>query len=44
MVDWLALLLQIGGFGAVLVVALWIMGGWLVKRITAALDSYVSAW
>ena len=44
MADWLVLLLKYGGFGAVLVVALWIMGGWLLKRITAALDSYTTAY
>jgi hypothetical protein len=44
MVDWLALLLQIGGFGAVLLLALFVGGKWLIKRITAALDSYTTAY
>jgi hypothetical protein len=44
MADWLVLLLKYGGFGAVLLLALFVMGKWLVKRITAALDSYVSAY
>lgn len=33
-----------GGFGAVLLVALFVMGKWLLKRITAALDSYTTAY
>ena len=44
MADWLILLLKYGGFGAVLFLALWIMGGWLLKRINAALDSYTTAY
>jgi hypothetical protein len=44
MADWLILLLKYGGFGGVLLLALFVMGKWLVKRITAALDSYVSAY
>jgi len=44
MADWLILLLKYGGFGAVLVLALFLMGKWLFKRITAALDYYVSAY
>jgi hypothetical protein len=44
MADWLILLLKYGGFGAVLLLALWIMGGWLLKRINAALDSYTTAY
>ena len=44
MADWLALLLKIGGFGAVLFLALFVMGRWLLKRITAALDSYTTAY
>ena len=44
MADWLILLLKYGGFGAVLVLALFVTGKWLVKRITAALDSYTTAY
>ena len=44
MADWLILLLKYGGFAAVLVLALFVTGKWLVKRITAALDSYTTAY
>ena len=44
MTDWIVPLLQVGGIGAVLFLALWIMGGWLLKRINAALDGYVTAY
>jgi hypothetical protein len=44
MSDWLVFLFKIGGFGAVVVLALWIMGSWILKRINAALDSYVTAY
>src|ERR1019366_193506 len=44
MADWLILLLRYGGFGAVLLLALFVMGKWLLKRITAALDSYTTAY
>jgi hypothetical protein len=44
MADWLVLLLKFGGFGAVLLLALFVMGKWLLKRINAALDSYVAAY
>jgi len=44
MADWLILLLKYGGFGAVLLLALFVMGKWLLKRITAALDSYTTAY
>lgn len=44
MADWLILFLQLGGFGAVLVVALFVLGKWFLKRITTALDSYTTAY
>jgi multidrug efflux pump subunit AcrA (membrane-fusion protein) len=44
MADWLVHLLQIGGLGAVLLLALFAGGKWLLKRITAALDSYATAY
>jgi hypothetical protein len=44
MADWLVLLLQIGGTGAVVGIAIVIMGQWLLKRINAALDNYVTAY
>jgi hypothetical protein len=42
--DWLGPLLQFGGTGAVVALALFIMGKWLLKQITAALNSYVTAY
>src|ERR1017187_6146404 len=42
--DWLVLLLQIGGTGAVIAVALFIIGKWLLNQITTALKSYVTAY
>jgi hypothetical protein len=42
--DWHVLLLQIGGTGAVIAVALFIMGRWLLDQITTALKSYVTAY
>jgi outer membrane murein-binding lipoprotein Lpp len=44
MADWLIFLLKLGGFGAVLVLALIVMGKWLLKQIAAALNSYVTAY
>ena len=44
MADWLTFLFNIGGFGAVLVLALFVMGKWLLKQITAVLNSYVTAY
>src|ERR1017187_437691 len=44
MTDWLVPLLQIGGFGAVVAIALFIMGKWLLGQITIALNSYVTAY
>lgn len=44
MADWLILFLKYGGFGAVLLLVLFVMGKWLLKRITAALDSYTTAY
>jgi hypothetical protein len=44
MTDWLVPLVQIGGTGAVIAFALFIMGKWLLDRITAALNSYVAAY
>src|ERR1022692_2552736 len=44
MADWLIFLFKIGGFGAVLVFALFLMGKWLLKQIIAALNSYVTAY
>ena len=44
MTDWLPPLLQIGGIGAVLAVALFIIGRWLLNQITAALNSFVTAY
>lgn len=44
MTDWLVLLLQLGGVGGVVAVALWITGKWLLKQITAALNSYMTAY
>jgi hypothetical protein len=44
MSGWLISLLQIGGFGAVLVVALIVMGKWLLHQLTAALNSYVTTY
>src|ERR1039457_3040879 len=40
MANWLIAILQFGGLGAVLV----LMGKWLLKQITAALNSYVTAY
>jgi hypothetical protein len=42
--DWLVPLLQIGGTGAMIVVAFLIMSKWLWAKINAALDSYVAAY
>jgi hypothetical protein len=42
--NWLTLLLQIGGTGAVIAVALFVMGKWLLTKITAALNAYVVAY
>jgi cell division protein FtsB len=42
--DWLVPLLQIGGTGAVVAFALFIMGRWLLNHITTALKSYVTAY
>lgn len=44
MADWLIPLLRIGGFGAVLVLALFVMGRWLLGQITVALNSYLTAY
>ena len=41
--DWLIFLFKIGGFGAVLLLAVIVMGKWL-KQIAAALNSYVTAY
>ena len=38
MTDWLPPLLQIGGIGAVLAVALFIMGRWLLNQIDARIE------
>ena len=42
MADWLILLLKYGGFGAFLVLALFVMERWLFKRITATFDLMLS--
>src|ERR1035441_451151 len=44
MSDWLILLFQIGGTGTVVALALFVMVKWLLGQITAALNSYVSAY
>jgi hypothetical protein len=44
MAEWLIALLQVGGFGAVLLLALLVTGKWLLKKINAALDSYTTAY
>jgi hypothetical protein len=44
MTDWLVPLLQFGGTGVVIAVALYIMGKWLLTKITAALNAYVTAY
>jgi|ERR1017187_7160152 hypothetical protein len=44
MTDWLVPLFQFGGTGAVVAVALFIMGKWLLTKITAALNAYVTAY
>ena len=41
MADWLISLLQIAG---ILAVALWIAGKWLLRQITATLNSYLTAY
>jgi hypothetical protein len=44
MADWLVFLFKIGGFTAVLVAALSVMGRWLLRQIAAALSSYLTAY
>jgi hypothetical protein len=39
MADWLIFLFKIGGFGAVLVLALIVMSKWLLKQIVSGLSS-----
>jgi hypothetical protein len=43
MTDWLIFLLKYGGLGAVLLLALFVMGKWLLNQIAAALHSHVTA-
>ena len=44
MTDWLVPLLQFSGTGVVIAVALYIMGRWLLTKITVALNAYVVAY
>jgi hypothetical protein len=44
MTDWLMLILQIGGVGAVVALAVAITGKWLWEKFNAAFDSYVTAY
>jgi hypothetical protein len=44
MTERLIPLLQIGGTGAVVAIALFIMGKWLLNQITVSLNSYVTAY
>src|ERR1039458_4475904 len=44
MADWLIPLFQIGGTPGVIVIAVILMGRWLLKKINAALDSYNTAY
>ena len=44
MTDWLLLLFKIGGYVALLALGLLLTARWLLKKITAALESYVTAY
>ena len=44
MANWQIFLFEIGGFGAVLALALVIIGKWFLKQVAATLNSYVAAY
>lgn len=44
MADWQIFLFEIGGFGAVLALALVVIGKWFLKQVAATLNSYVTTY
>jgi hypothetical protein len=44
MADWISLLVQIGATGAVLVIAVGVMGRWLWRKIDTALSAYTNKY